>query len=307
MLSGLSADEACRLQAESQYGLITLAQALSHGMTKGAVYRRVKRGDWVRVHPGVFVVAGTPSSFRQRLAAAVMAVPGSVGFRRSAAAIYSLAGFPGQDIEIVTLATGRPSLTGAHIHRTNQLPDCDVVAHQGIPLTSPARTLLDIGSVASRSKVKAAVSDAVGRRLVTPAQVHDVLRRSGRPGKPGTRILRAVLAEIDFDKPLPDSVLEDLCFDLIRERGFPEPTRQFKVVEGGVFLGRVDLAYPRRRLAIEVDSWEFHSSWVAFFEDRRRSNQLVSHGWAVLHFTNEDARRPLSFLTSLQRKLEAAS
>jgi very-short-patch-repair endonuclease len=80
---------------------------------------------------------------------------------------------------------------------------------------------------------------------------------------------------------------------------------QFVVTVDGLFLARVDFAWPDRRLIVEVDGYEWHSSREAFQRDRERQNRLVQAGWTVLRFTVEDIRqRPELVVTTIQDALQ---
>ena len=76
--------------------------------------------------------------------------------------------------------------------------------------------------------------------------------------------------------------------DLVRQYELMAPAFQHEVWHGGRFIARIDCAYPDRKLAIEVDGFEHHSSPEAFQRDRTRQNRLVALGWTVLRFTWHD-------------------
>ena len=207
-------------------------------------------------------------------------------------------GIHAREIELLTDSAALPKLRLATVRRTGYLPDVDVRVLNGIPVTSVPRTLLDLGAVCDRPVVRRALEDSLGRKLVNHEQLHDLLRRCGRRGRPGTATLRALLGPLDVDGSLRESALEDACIQTILGGGFPAPEAQFPIWIRGS-RKRIDFAYPKKVIAIEADGWEFHSARVDFLNDRARQNDLVALGWRVLRFTSEDAKRPRDFLNHL--------
>lgn len=301
----MKVDDICRQLALEQYGVISRSQALEAGLSVKEVERRLATGEWSRMHRGSYRIGPAPDSFRQRVMAACCSVPGAIAFRRTAAAVYGLHGCPPRQVELLTLSTRKASIGfDIKVHRTNYLPDSDVILFHSMPMTTPARTLLDLGGVMDVGALRRVVIDAVQKKLVEPAQLLDQLERCAKPGRPGSRTLREALGEIDFEKPLSDSDLEDIAFDLIMGDGYPPPRRQFDAVGGGVLLGRVDLSYPKKLLGIEAQGHEFHTSKPDFYRDAQRHNSLVAWGWRILFFTYEDSMRPRRWRDDFRRSYE---
>ena len=93
---------------------------------------------------------------------------------------------------------------------------------------------------------------------------------------------------------------------ICRQHAVPMPACQFEIRSGRRLLGRVDFAFPDRRLAIEVDGYEHHASLDAFQRDRARQNDLVAAGWTVLRFTWDDVhQRPERVAAAILRLLGA--
>jgi very-short-patch-repair endonuclease len=192
------------------------------------------------------------------------------------------------------------------VHRSTDLDSSGTVVKAGVPITDPARTILDLGAVVPARKVEAALECALGRRLVTVAGLRVVLEAVGRRGRRGTGVLRALLELRSDAAGVTESVLEERMLRLLRDHSLPLPVTQHEVRAGGRLLGRVDFAYPLRRVAIEVDGYESHSSLDAFRRDRARQNELVAAGWTVLRFTWHDVvHRPEHVASVLRRVLGA--
>jgi very-short-patch-repair endonuclease len=148
-----------------------------------------------------------------------------------------------------------------------------------------ARTLCDLTAVVRPWMVERAVDEALRRNLVTLRRLaHTADQLAGRGRRRCT-----VMSEI-LESRLPgyepgESAPEKRIAELLERSGLPKPTRQHRVRIGSR-TARVDLCYPKERVAIEYDSWKHHSGRRAFDADRARSNELVLLGFAVLHFTS---------------------
>lgn len=294
-------ERACREAAVE--GIISGACARALGMTQAQIDWLVSRGRWNRVCHDTYVIDGTPDSFRR--SAAIASSSGAVCSHRCAAALYGLDGVRPREIEVVALSTFPPTRfsSSALIHRTNHLPDTHIGERFGMPVTSVARTLIDLAGVLPFRVMRRAAISAVDRSLVSPDQIAARLRCCGRSGRPGVANVRRFMEEMDWDEDLSDSDLEDIAYGLIVKEGLPSPRRLFNVYQDGVFLGELDLAYPALKIGVEVDSFRYHGSQPDFVRDRGRSNGLVAEGWRILHFVYEDHLRPRRFLTALKKAL----
>jgi hypothetical protein len=110
----------------------------------------------------------------------------------------------------------------------------------------------------------------------------------GRRGKPGTTRIRRLLDKRGADYQPPDTVLEQRLLDLILGAGLTRPTPQFRPPWLVPTSGRVDFAYPKKRLIIEGDSRKWHLLMDSFQTDRHRDNQAQLAGWRILRFTWRD-------------------
>ncbi|MDQ6728126.1 MAG: endonuclease domain-containing protein [Actinomycetota bacterium] len=293
--------------ASRQYGLITHAQALDVGLSGKAVKHRVETGRWRPHHVGVYAVAGAPRPWEQRVLAACLAAgAGAVASHRCAAQLWSLDGATSGAVEISVARPGLHRLAGVSLHRSTELDRSLPTVQAGIPVTAPTRTLVDLGAVVRPWMVERALDDALARRLVTLAGVRRELETVARKGRRGPGVLRDLLSDRADAAGLAESPLEVRMLRLCRDHHVPEPVCQFEVREALRLIGRVDFAFPDRRLAIEVDGYEFHSTLTAFQRDRARQNDLVAAGWTVLRFTWGDVtRRPERVASSIHRLLVA--
>ena len=173
-------------------------------------------------------------------------------------------------------------------HRIKDLrPDLSV-EREGMRITDPARTIVDLGLVVPPSLVAAALRRGISKKLVSLAEARLIRERLGRQGRNGTGILGEVIEMTILRGEKSESELEERFLALRRDHGLTELSLQHEVWAVGRCIGRVDGAVPRVKLAVEVDGYEHHTDPEAFQRDRTRQNELVALGWTVLRFTWHD-------------------
>lgn len=293
--------------ASAQHGVFSLAQASEAGLSRYAAHRAVASGAWLRVHAGVFAIAGLPLSTHGRLMAAVLATRlRAVVSHRSAAFLHALPG--GREVgppEVMIADRSGRSIRGVKIHRPRITFDIDVRRVDGIPVTSVLRTMFDLATVLPRQELGRAFDDACRRGLMTVDEVRSrLVELQGRP-VPGLRRMRHV-ASLRFQVDGSESVLETKFFRVITAAGLPAPVPQYEVRRpDGTFVARVDFAYPNHRLAIELDGYAYHNDRAAFERDHMRDVELRAAGWTPLHFTDRNLTKQRRWVvTQVRRFLE---
>ncbi len=268
-------------------------------MTTRQFQTRAKSGLYVRTQPNVVRLAGAPVTWEQRVLAACMAAGvGAAASHRSAAVLWALRGFEQAPVEVTVPADRCPRLHDVVLHRRS--PDA-LTTRRGIPVTSPAATLLVLGAVVSPDRFESAVEDAILRRLTTVERLAEMVERHGRPGRSGVAALRRVLEERGAGAAATESVLEDRMAGLLRQAGIDDFERQYQV--GGV---RLDFACPARKLGVEVQGLAFHSGADDLQRNCRKLNRLLALGWRILQFTWADIRyRPDDVLAQLAMAMAA--
>jgi very-short-patch-repair endonuclease len=178
----------------------------------------------------------------------------------------------------VTLPCGRHcgQRPGIRAHRSDLAND-EIARLDGIPITSAARTLLDLSSVATPRELERALAFAERERLVTRALVLSLLNRY--PGRRGTRRLRALLDD-SATPAFTRSPAEEQLLELIRRSGLPEPEMNIML-----YGQEVDCFWRNARLVIEVDGYAYHSSAPAFVTDRQRDSAFAAAGIQVVRLT----------------------
>jgi very-short-patch-repair endonuclease len=174
------------------------------------------------------------------------------------------------------------------VHRPRSLPSADVTAVDAIPVTTPARTLLDMAAVVSADLVEEALDDALRRKLVSLPRLRWRLTEIGRSGRPGVAVLRSLVDARGHATPVPQSVFETRLLRALKSAGLPEPVIQHEVRDRGRLVGVVDLAFPAARVAIEAEGYRWHAGRLRFERDLARRNSLTALGWRVIHVTWAD-------------------
>lgn len=266
-----------RRRAERQLQIVTRPDAQRCGLSDDQVTRLVANGHLDRLHQGVYALAGTPPTTEHQALAACLACGSAWASHRTACAIWGAAEHPPDEPEVTVGTDRRPRRPGVTIYRTTRLAKRDFTKRGVVPITSPARTLVDVAALLSYPDLRAVADKAFRHELITPARLVAYIDR--QPALPGIHRLRA-LADDRARKGIPGSELEALAIELIETSGLPDPIRQLPV---GRFF--IDVAYPEQMVAIELEGKDHLESWQY---DHDRHNTLELAGWRVLYFTWDD-------------------
>jgi very-short-patch-repair endonuclease len=283
-------DDALAMElAATQHSLITRNQALDVGLGRSWVKDRCDDGILARAHLGVYRFTSAADSRDQRLLAACLAVGSpSAASHRAAANTHGIWSTGEELVEITVGRDRSPELAGVTMHRLADLDERWITVIDGVPVTTPARTLVDLGAVLPLGSVSRALDRAIGRQLVSLSDVRVAMNAVAKKGRVGVGVIRRLLDERSSEAHIDRSasVLEARMSTLLRRYGVPTPVSEYKVHDPrGQFVGRVDFAYPGVRYAIEVDGYEAHVGLHEFRPDRVRQNDLVDLGWSLHRFT----------------------
>jgi very-short-patch-repair endonuclease len=271
--------------AEKQHGVVAQWQARSLGFSSKQVCRRVDQGELERVTANVVRTRGAVPSDRQRAMAAVLdAGPGAVLSHHSAAALWGLPGFDFRDLHVTRLRSGRRRAPAIE-HRPRSLLASHVTELEGIPVTTPARTIFDLAAVVHPYRVARALDTAWSRHLLDGLRIAAVLDDLGKRGRTGTTVMRELLAERGPTWIPPDSGLEGRFHDILGRAGLLKMRRQVDV-GGEKWLGRVDFVDEELPLVVQVDSERYHSALIDRQTDQRQTAELEGAGFTVLRFTD---------------------
>ncbi|HUA04765.1 MAG TPA: type IV toxin-antitoxin system AbiEi family antitoxin domain-containing protein [Solirubrobacteraceae bacterium] len=295
---GLACDLIVAWVAERQLGLITAAQLHRAGVGRGSIEWRLANGTLHRVFRGVYLVGhGVPVDGALELAAILAVGDGSLISHRSAAALWGLAKRPLGEIEITVVGRDCRSRDGLRVHRAETLVAADRAHKRGIPVTSPARTLIDFAATTGRDEAERAIAEAFALQLVTEARVLAAVERV--PNHAGVSLVRAILGQPGgASRTRSDG--ERAMLRLIREARLPAPRTNYPVAGFSA-----DFCWPDQRLIVEVDGYPFHSARAALERDHRRDIAHKNAGYEVLRFTMRQLKEePLYVAAVIARALD---
>ena len=275
----MPADVAVRLAlavAARQHGAVSLAQLLQAGLGRHRVAHLVRKGWLRRRHYGVYLVGPLETQRTHAMAAVLAYAPTGVLSHHSPAVLWGICPAPFSGIHVTVVShSGVHGRKGVQAHRCLSLDPADIMGRDGIPVTAPARTLLDLATQVTPRDLARAAEEAQVLRLVTESSLNEQFRRY-----PKHRGIAAMRKAIKPEPALTRSEAERAFLELIRRARLPQPEVNAKV-------GRyeVDFYWPEHDLIVEIDGYAFHSSRAAFERDRRRDAELGAQGRRVMRVT----------------------
>lgn len=291
--------------AAARHGVFTTADAVAVGIGPSLLAHRVATGQYLRLGRSLFAIAGSVPTWRRSVLAAVLAAgPHAAASHRTAAELWGLTTRRGAQIEVVVRRWDRVPRPGVRVHESMDLMPKDVAILDAIPVTTAARTVVDLGAV-NRWLVEAALETGLRKELLTLADVEQFVDRVARRGRRGVGVIRPLLEARRHWQASTESALEDLFRRAIDVAGLPQACPQWVVRDrGGGFVCRADFAYPEQRLLIELDSEAHHVDRIAFRRDRDKQNQAALLGWQMLRYTWWDlTERPESVAAEVREAL----
>jgi hypothetical protein len=266
--------------ATRQYGVVSRSQLEKCGFERKAIEAALAEGRLNPIHKEVFAVGHMRVPQRGYWWAALLAYgPGSVLSHHSATVLWGLRRYRMRPIH-VTSGCGRQGTRrreGIWIHRCKMRPG-EATVHEGIPVTTVARTLFDLAEGAPYEEVRKAAEAADRRNLLRLRDLEEVCDRSR--GRRALRPMRRLLVELGAPAE-GRSPLEIRFAEFLREHGIPAPAQNVLV------LGHeVDALWPAAKLVVELDSWEHHGDRGVFERDRARDPKLMLAGYRTIRITH---------------------
>ena len=241
--------------AARDWGVLSIGELRACGLSDHGVAARVRAGGLHRVHRGVYAVGHAGLTMHGRLLGAVKACgDGAALSHVSAAVLWRLLSWD-EARPTDVMAKGARRVPGITIHRTRNPPE--TVRYDRIPVTTPARTLIDLSSVLPFKPLRRAVREALVRKRITAAEAERIVKGGDQPTR---------------------SPLEDAVLDLIEAHGLPAPDVNTPLPNGYV----PDFRWPDLRLILEADGATYHDNPLAREDDAHRQAQLEAHGETVL-------------------------
>ena len=274
--------------AGRQYNRFSRSQALALRYSPKAIDYRLRTGLLVAVEEGVYAFPPVLDDDRGKWTGATLTAPDSFLSDTSAAAAFGFWSRP-RDFEIVTRpGSGGPRRHGDVLVRRSILLEGETTMLGPIPITRPARTLLDLAASVPRHELARALREAVRLEVVTLDEIAEAIGR--HPGRRGNARLGRVIARyagIPLERAR--SGAEVKAMTLLRDAGIPLPRLNQRIAGE-----EADLSWARRRLIIEIDGKPFH---LDVGEDARKQQVWEAAGWRVERIASEDVyERPFLLL-----------
>lgn len=271
-------------------------------MSERQVRRRLESGAFERVH-GVLAVAGVPHSWERSAAAALVAVAGGVLSHRSAARVHRFTLVRTDDAVTITAPIGaHHAVRGIDVRRSRLLPAEHVTEVDGLAVTTPARTLVDLAAELNDGRLRQVVEDQLSRRTVTWDELVATRAALSARGRAGSSRFRRVMESVE-GRPPTESVLERSYLRLLDAAGVPHPQMQVTAPWAEVEPGRVDGMYPATRAIVELDGRTFHARASAIERDHRRDQLAVVAGYSTTRFTFQMIRSDPRHVVDVSRHL----
>jgi very-short-patch-repair endonuclease len=278
--------------AEQQHGLVSVEQLT--GFTEEQRRHLVQTSRWERVTPVVLRAAGSPQTAHQRAMAAVLdAGAGATLSHRTGSYLWDLPGYAFEPFDVSRLRdrSDTPARL-ATLHHPRTLPENHITMVDGLPVTTPVRTIFDLANLSSKwqlhpDKVARTLDTAWAKRLVNYPLLIRTLDELAERGRGGIRLMRHLIGERGADYRPPESGLEARFQAIVDERGLGPLERQVDVGGEGQWLARVDFRDPRRpQLLVQIDSERYHGSLIDQRADEAQTAALTAAGFEVVRFTD---------------------
>ncbi|MFL5897728.1 MAG: type IV toxin-antitoxin system AbiEi family antitoxin domain-containing protein [Solirubrobacterales bacterium] len=266
--------------ARRQHGVVGRRQLLVLGMGRRAIVGRLQRGQLHELHRGVYVFGVRRISTKGRWMAAVLACgEGAVLSHRSAARSWKLLPPKSESID-VTCPSAQVRRDGIVGHRSIVAKD-ECLIEDGIPVTSPFRTIFDLAAVAPMRVLERAFHEAEAREVTDRVSLPMLLERY--PGRRGTRNLWALLASGE-PVMITRNDFEEAFLALVDAHVPPRPRMNADLaIRGRLF--EIDALWEEQRVAVELDGRGVHGTRKRFESDRQRDRILVAEGFRTMRIT----------------------
>jgi very-short-patch-repair endonuclease len=276
--------------ARRQWGVVTRAQLLEAGLRDRGISDWVRDGRLHRLYRGIYAYGHDRLRVEGRWLAAVMACgPGAVLSHRDAAHLWELRQSNSGLLDVtVPSQNGRIRRAGIRVHRSGRISAEEVTERSGIPVTTVARTLLDLADVLAPQALRRAVTEAEYRDLFDLTAINAVVQAN--PGRRRRKLMTAAVGKRHRTR----SPLEDRFLAFKARWGVEEP-------ESGVWIEdyEVDFLWTRVGLVVELDGVAAHGTRRAVNADRLRDRVLWRRGIRTMRLTSEALDDPEAVLTDL--------
>jgi very-short-patch-repair endonuclease len=299
--SGIGPDRVVAWVAARQLGLITAEQLIAAGVGRGSIRWRLANGALHRVFRGVYLVGhSVPAPGALEFAAVLACGRGALISHRSAAGLWGIAAPTSGTVELTMIGRDCRSRDGLRVHQIQALDPRDRSQRRGIPVTAPARTLIDYAATTDYEEAERAIAEALAHRLLSEQQLRAACDRA--PYRAGVAQVRAILGQPAGPRRTRSGG-ERAMLKLIRAAGLPAPLTNHPV-EGY----NADFFWPEVGLIVEVDGSDFHRPRPAFERDHRRDIVHTDAGHEVLRVSGQQLdQEPVYIAAVIVRAYERRS
>lgn len=266
----------------AQGGVATSAQILSH-LSRRGMQRRLKSAELVKIFPAIYSL-GAPEALTWLRGLDLRCGEHVAVCLGTAAAIF---GFDTEGVTELHVLNPKGHLlrdhTGLVVHRRDGAP---LTSYRGRRLTTPGWTAVEVARNLRRPRALATLDAALRSQMCDRRDLFAAAKaQAGRRGIVGVRDL------IPKARPEAESPMESEARLAMLDGGLPEPVLQYEIVDRDGHLWRVDFAWPDRRVAVEYDGFDWHSSPEALRRDRQKRAALEEIDWRIVSIVSDDVRR----------------
>jgi very-short-patch-repair endonuclease len=274
--------------AATQKWLLKQEQVLEH-LSWDQLKHALRRDELVTVFPRVYKPWGAPEWWEQRLLAACWSFD-AVGSHRSSARVHRLNGVPAVRLELTVPWPRQVRAQGVLVHSSKLLLPEFVTEVDGIPVTAPDRACLELSAVCSATPLEKAWESAKVAGLVDAESLQRTAIRMQARGRRRMQTVWALLERWDPSLDMKDLDLQMRTWQwMVADETEPLPEIEFWVVINGERY-RLDFAWPRLKVCVECDGWEYHGLRRKFRSDRDKTTELELAGWLVVLVTSDMSR-----------------
>ena len=279
--------------ARAQHGVVTRAQLGTLGFTESAIRHRVAKGRLHRVWPDIYAVGRPDLTQKGRWMAAVLTCgEGAALSHNSAAALWGIREQQRGPIHISVPSHRDPRRRGIRVHRRQPF---DVTMHNGIPVTSPSQTIIEIAPSLTERQLERLINEADKLDLVHPEELRSTAAEKGGVG--GSRV-RTLLDKRTF--LLTDSELERRFVPIAEAAGLSKPETQIRL-NGH----RVDFFFRAEGVVVETDGGRFHRTPSQQRRDRIRDHAHALAGLTPIRFTHDQIAHEPAYVAGVLRGLSS--
>lgn len=269
--------------ASHQHGLVSRRQLRDIGVDRWKIRRWIDTGRLVQIHPNVLATTGSVATPQRNVLATVLETGlDACASHTTAAWVWGLGGYEPKPVHVVVTRQSRHhERLEWTVHQFTGLPAEHRKIVDGIPVTSPALTMLHLAQVVGKSRLERAIDNAWNLRILTGQDLFELDARLAIKGRNGIVALREAAERRGPDWVPPASNLEARFMHLFGMLGHREFTRQVRI-EGEGWAARVDFLHRPTRTVVEIQSERYHTSLTDREADRLRRGRLESAGYRVV-------------------------